>query len=148
MVRRYERANREQAQAKAREERLVKERQKMSPLETDVILYGKRFWPIIDITDPDLRYDYGQLQAAAHFFNDALNLARAGKNADPKSCGMNIRFLSKRLSMFNRTTDPHDPIRARWVKVFSLVHELTRLLEEKGFDGEIGNLMPVLPRED
>jgi hypothetical protein len=33
-------------------------------------------------------------------------------------------------------------------RTFNLIHELTRLLEDKGFDGEIGNMMPILPRED
>jgi hypothetical protein len=149
IVQRHERVTREQAAAKAREQRLETARQKLSPTEPEVILYGHFFWPIIDIADPDQRYDYATLAAAAWFFADALALAMGSKEDNsPRSCGMKIRFLVKRFSLFNKTSAPHDPSRARWMKVFHLVHEMTRLLEKHGHDAATGNRMPFLPSED
>lgn len=149
IVQKYERANREQAVAKVREQRLATARQNLDPTQPEVILYGHHFWPILDIDDPDQRYDYATLTAAAWFFADALSLAMAKtEDNSPRSCGMKIRFLVKRFSLFNKTTDPHDPVRARWLKLFSLVHEMTRLLEKHGHDAATGNRMPFLPNED
>jgi len=149
IVQKYERVTREQAAAKAREQRLETARQKLGPTEPEVILYGHFFWPIIDIADPDQRYDYATLAAAAWFFADALALAMGSKEDNsPRSCGMKIRFLVKRFSLFNKTSAPHDPSRARWMKVFHLVHEMTRLLEKHGHDAATGNRMPFLPSED
>jgi hypothetical protein len=149
IVQKYERTNREQATAKIRERRLATARQNLDPTQPEVILYGHHFWPILDIDDPDQRYDYATLTAAAWFFADALSLAMAKtEDNSPRSCGMKIRFLVKRFSLFNKTTDPHDPVRARWLKLFSLVHEMTRLLEKHGHDAATGNRMPLLPIED
>lgn len=46
----------------------------MNPLEKEVILFGKRFWPIVDKTQFD--YDYDQLTAAWFTFNDVWLMAR------------------------------------------------------------------------
>jgi hypothetical protein len=39
------------------------------PNEREVVLHGKRFWPIIDLL-PILHYDYDQLTTAAWAFDD------------------------------------------------------------------------------
>ena len=143
IVKRHEESSRRQAAAEARDKKLVSARQTLPYYESEVTLYGKVFWPIVDISDPDQRYDYQQLQAAAWFFDDALKLARNGTDNSPKSCGMKIRFMVKRLAQFNDTL-PAD-MRKRWRQVLGLVVELTRALEQAPPDAEIGNRLPLLP---
>jgi hypothetical protein len=135
-------ANRERIDAELRTQKLQIARQSLPASEPEVVLYGKHYWPIIDISDPDQRYDYGQLVAAAWFFDDARRLARAGADNSPKSCGMKIRFLVKRLSEFNETIPVVE--RPRWRQVFALIVDMTRMME-KSPELEVGNRQPLLP---
>ena len=145
IVKRHEESRRQQTMTETRNNKLVTARQSLPANETEVILFGKHFWPIVDIDDPDQRYDYQQLQAAAWFFDDALKLARNGKDNSPKSCGMKIRFLVKRMVQFNDTI-PID-MRKRWRQMLGLITELTRIMEQAPPDAEIGNRLPLLPSD-
>jgi hypothetical protein len=139
-------AIRERARLEEQERKLNSARKTLAAHEPEVILFGKHFWPIVDIDNPDQRYDYAQLTAAAWFFDDALRLARASNDNSPKSCGLKIRFLIKRLGQFNDTLPLDQPARGRWRRIFELVNEMTRMLERSP-EKEISNRLPLLPLE-
>lgn len=133
---------RERVQLEEHDRKLATALQSLPTHEPEVILYGKYFWPIVDSDDPEQRYDYSQLQAAAWFFDDALKFTRAGTDNSPKSCGIKIRFLLGRLTRFNETMPL--AMRARWRQIFGLIAEMARLMERSP-DKEVGNRLPLLP---
>ena len=138
---------RQRAASEAREKKLELERQKLAANEPEVVIYGRHFWPILHTEDPAQRYDYAQLIAAAWTFDEALRLARLGTDNSPRSCGMTIRHLIKRLAQYNDTLALGDPTRARWRMIFVLIGEMTRLLERAADIEDLGRRMPLAPLE-
>jgi hypothetical protein len=144
IVKKHEEDQRRQAIAQQLSTKMETARQSLPAHEPEVILYGKHFWPIVNISDPDQRYDYQQLQAAAWAFDDALKLARSSGDNSAKSCAIKIRFLMKPFKQFNDRMLPIE-VRKRWRQVFGLIDEMTRAMQDAGFDGAIGNRLPYLP---
>jgi hypothetical protein len=145
ILRRDAREIRERARAEDHARKLTVARETLSANETEVIMFGKHLWPIVTTNDPAQRYDYAQLTAAVWFFDDALRLARLASDNSPKSCGMSIRFLVKRLMQYNDSTPATDAARGRWRQIFGLVNELTWLMEKS--PEHVGNRLPALPAD-
>jgi hypothetical protein len=97
----------------------------MPASESEVIMFGRQFWPSFNAVVP---YDYDQLAAAVFFFEDANRLARLNSDGSPKSCGIRVRQLVKWLSQYVDRQAHDSPARNNIKGVLSLVVELTRAL--------------------
>jgi hypothetical protein len=66
--------------------------------ESEVFMFGRRFWPIIDLAHPDLAYNYEELRHAVWTFRELHTATRLSSDDSPKSCGVRIRHIIKFLN--------------------------------------------------
>lgn len=105
----------------------------MKAKETDVVVFGRRFWPIIDLDHPDLAYDYETLRHAVWTFRELHQVSRLGSDSSPKSCAVRIRHVIKFLTGYIDK------------KIMRLLHDMSRALQETP-DGE--ERLPDMPNMD
>ena len=77
----YNRRNAEQARKNHDDKRFAQAKEKMGPGEEEIIMYGQRFWPVID--NRMGAYDYPTLCLAIWHFQDQLrwlSMSRAGES--------------------------------------------------------------------
>jgi hypothetical protein len=99
-------------------------RQVMNPNEKEIILFGKRFWPIVEKTQFD--YDYNQLTAAWFAFNDIWLMARLGNS--PGGCAHGVRFAVQRLIRYSNGQES-TPVRNNFRLVFGAMLAIADALE-------------------
>jgi hypothetical protein len=107
------------------EKKLVAARKTMSGDHKDVVLFGKRYWPLIDKSHFD--YDFEQLSAAWWSFNDMWIMARLGNS--PGACAHGIRFLVGRLQRFVSGQDAGSPVRENMRRMLYVIADLADALE-------------------
>jgi hypothetical protein len=105
---------------------LEKARAAMQPGETEVEMFGERFWPRTDVVE----YDYGQLATAAFFFDELDRMARLMGNSEqsPKSRSMTVRHALKWLLHYMSTL-PQTAERQKIKRVIQLVDQISRAME-------------------
>lgn len=145
IVREYTQRKYAEAESKRAEEKAVKARAAMPANQREVILFGKRFWPLVE-SNPNLLYEYDQIVAAAWFFDDAYRMAKQTPDNSPKSCGIKIRHMMKWLVHY-LSNIPDDQSRSAMRQVIQLVVDITRAMETAP-ETEHANLRPDMPNLD
>lgn len=98
--------------------------------QQEIVVFGERLWP----APPSAMYDYDQLRAAVWYFRDIntwLESSIVGKTVGSRA--NTIRHTTKWPWEYASRNLSHD--RAKMQKVYSLIDELTRLMERRP-DGE------------
>lgn len=88
----------------------------MKAAETEVILFGRRYWPIIE-QQPHLTYDFATLRHAVWTFRELHTMSRLASDNSPASCGLRIRHAIKFLNGYADKT------------ILWLLYDLSRALQ-------------------
>lgn len=123
----------EAADAERRAKKVEAAKANLNPTETEVIMFGRRFWPIIDLPHPDLSYSFEELRHAAWTFRELHKVSRLSSDSAPQSCGIRIRHIIKFLNGYLNS------------KVMYLLNDMSRALQENA-EGE--EKLPDMPNLD
>ena len=129
----FERERVREVQATRYAERVEEAKSAMHVDEQEVIMFGHRYWPIVDLKHPDLAYNYDEMRSAVWTFYECYRVMQTTNDRSPASCGARIRHMLKFLS----------GIADR--KAMALIWDLTRKLQAKP-EGEIR--LPPMPNMD
>lgn len=124
---------REQALAAQRAKKIDAAKAAMKAGESEVMVFGQRFWPIVDLPHAELAYSYEELRRAAWTFRELHTVTRLGSDGSPKSCGVSIRHVIKFLNGYMNQ------------RVMQLLVDMSRALERNP-DGE--ERLPDMPMLD
>lgn len=135
-IREYEQRRQAEQVAAIQTAKLEEARQRMPAHEQDIVLYGRRFWPLID---PKIPYSYDQIRTAAWIFRDYEAWFEKGESRESKA--ITIRQSTRWFSLFLKSY-PHPEI----AKVFSLLHSIaTQYTQNRNADDFI---CPPSPKTD
>jgi hypothetical protein len=134
IIKQHEQQLRAAGDAAKRAQKLEAAKATMKANECEVLLYGRQFWPILDLPHPDFGYTFEQLQHAVWFFREISGIALQANRNDNKSAALAVRHAIKWLNGF---VDP---------KVMSLVTDMSRALQNNHNGLERLPLMPELDR--
>lgn len=107
----------------------------IKPTETEVVIFGRRLWPIVDLAHPDLAYNFEELRRAVWTFRELYNVCRLTPDNSPQSCGIRIRHIIKFLSGGYLNS-----------KLMFLITDMSRALQENPNGEEKLPNMPDLDR--
>jgi len=137
----YRREHERQAHAAVIEHRTQKAVAALPPGETEVIMFGKRMWPLV-LGETVGTYDFKTLQVAVWKFTDLnRNLWLGEKN--PVGRAIMIRNSTKWDRHFIGEMTKGTEVAAKIDRVYSLVHALCSLMEQNP-DGECREPMTPL----
>ena len=125
---------RAQADAERIAQRIETAKATLKANEREVLMFGHRFWPIIDIAHPDLAYNYEELRHAVWTFRELHTATRLSSDDSPKSCGVRIRHIIKFLNGYTNA------------RVMQLLVEMSRALQKNPEGKEQLPDMPNLDR--
>jgi hypothetical protein len=125
---------RKEAEAERQAQKVETAKASMKSGEAEVILFGKRFWPIIDPSHPELVYDYERLRRAAWTFRELHTVMRLSPDPAPKSCALRLRHAIKFLNGYMDA------------QVMRLLVDMSRALEQNPQGEERLPEMPNLDR--
>jgi hypothetical protein len=127
--------HRQKQEEEAATRRLEAARAEMRAGQTEVIMFGDRYWPIVNIAHPDLAYSYEELRVAVWTFKELYSLCEMSQDNLPKAIGVRIRLAIKFLNGYLQQ------------KVMNLLVDLTRSLEKNPEGEQRPPLMPNVDRE-